>query len=85
MGAWIGDHPRGFLILVGVVWLAVYGVGCWWFPFGNCWCCKGKGVHYRKDGKAFRDCKWVCKGRGRRRRFGRTVFEWFRKVVKNST
>lgn len=82
---WLVEHPRWVLAVVLVGWAAGYAVSCWWFPFGSCWCCKGKGRHYRKDGKVFRDCKRMCKGTGRRRRVGRTVFEWARRIAKNTT
>jgi len=84
VGRWLAEHPMGTLILAGLAAALVYGVSCWWFPFGRCWCCGGSGRHYRKDGKVFRDCKRMCKGTGRRRRVGRTVFEWSRRVVKNT-
>lgn len=83
MMTWIIDHPRGALTLIILGVVAYYAFQCWWFPFGRCWCCKGKGIHMAADGKHFRDCKWMCKGKGRRRRVGRAIFEWTRKVIKN--
>lgn len=84
IGRWLGEHPRATLAMIGSLGLAVYALSCWWFPFGKCWCCKGSGRHYRKDGRVFRDCKRMCKGTGRRRRVGRTMFEWARRTVKNT-
>lgn len=68
-------HTPPWVIVTVTVLLAVaaYVCSCWWFPFGPCWCCKGVGRHFRKDGKALRLC-WWCKGSGRRLRIGRRVF-----------
>lgn len=85
VGRWLAEHPRGLLALAAAGWGFCYSVACWWFPFGRCWCCKGKGIHLSGNGKHFRDCKWICKGTGRRRRTGRTVFEAVRRIVKNAT
>jgi hypothetical protein len=84
IGSWVAAHPRGVLAITAFGWAVYYAVSCWWFPFGNCWCCHGRGRHDRKDGRVFRDCR-MCRGAGRRRRVGRTVFEWARRVVKNAT
>ena len=68
---------RTALALIAFVALAVgvYVLSCWWLPFAPCWCCKGGGRHFRKDGKALRMCRW-CKGSGRRRRIGRRFYDW---------
>lgn len=81
--AWLIHHPRTTMAILAAVWVAGYAVSCWWFPFGKCWCCHGRGTHSRKDGKVFRDCKWICKGTGRRRRIGRTAYEAGRRLIKN--
>lgn len=69
--------------LWAVLWLsfvaALYAGSCWWFPYAPCWCCDGKGRHYRKDGKVLRDCKWVCKGSGRRLRIGRRLWNRYKR------
>jgi hypothetical protein len=72
-----------WLCLFLIVLAAVKVVQWWWRPFGNCWCCKGRGRHSRKDGKVFRDC-WWCRGSGRRLRVGRRVWNRFAKVRKAS-
>jgi hypothetical protein len=60
-------------ILASILW---YAGSCWWFPFGACWCCNGRGTHYRKDGKVHRVCKWWCKGQGRKLRWGRRAYNF---------
>ena len=67
--------------LVLLAWALGYVVACCWMQFGHCWCCKGRGRHYRKDGKVFRDCHW-CRGSGRRLRVGRRVWNRFAKLRK---
>ncbi|MEV1295754.1 hypothetical protein [Pseudonocardia sp. NPDC049635] len=67
-----------FVATGGSWWAAVAAAGaayvatCWWWPFGFCWCCHGRGKHFRRGGRAFRDCGW-CSGRGRRFRVGSVV------------
>jgi len=58
---------------------AMYAGSCWWFPFANCWCCKGAGRHRRKDGKVLRDCR-ICKGTGKRLRIGRRIWNRYKKA-----
>lgn len=59
----------GSLWAAGVAAAVAYVLTCWWWPYGFCWCCKGRGKHFRKGGRAFRDCG-ICEGRGRRFRVG---------------
>lgn len=61
------------LLAAGLVWLVGYAASCWWFPYVDCLCCKGKGKHRSKKGKTFRRCK-VCSGKGSWFRFGRVVW-----------
>jgi hypothetical protein len=81
-------HDKLTWTQVGWCWLAaaaaaaIYAGSCWWFPFGRCICCGGKGAHYRKDGKVFRTCKWWCKGSGKRIRLGRRVYNAVERKVK---
>lgn len=77
------------LILVAVAW---YSLSCWWWPFGPCTCCGGKGTHHRGDGKGVhRTCTkgkcmvarpWIgyaaCGGKGRKLRLGRRVSNFIR-------
>lgn len=53
----------------GAAYAGAYVATCWWWPYAFCWCCHGKGKHFRRGGRAFRDCG-VCAGRGRRFRVG---------------
>ncbi|MBC3190985.1 hypothetical protein H7X46_07910 [Pseudonocardia sp. C8] len=43
------------------------------WPFAFCWCCHGKGKHFRRGGKLFRDCE-ICASRGRRFRVEALLF-----------
>lgn len=85
---WLAGHPRATLVLAGCAWAVCYAGSCWWFPFGRCWCCKGRGAHKRRDGKVFRDCRhllgWGCGGSGRRLRIGRRVYNIIHKRVKHT-
>lgn len=86
------DKMTGAQILwaVGIILVAFgwYALSCWWWPFGACFCCKGKGTHYRKDNKVHRTCRkrlcsWhspfaSCGGKGRRLRWGRRVSNFVR-------
>ena len=62
----------GSLWAAGAAAVVAYVATCWWWPFAFCACCRGKGKHFRKDGRAFRDGGW-CAGRGRRFRVGAVV------------
>lgn len=78
MKAWL----IGFAIPAG--WALYYAGSCWWFPFGHCWCCKGRGRHTRKDGKVFKDC-WWCGASGRRLRLGRRIYNHVHGVKSKSS
>ena len=76
----IGKMPGQVMLgLILLVALAGYLAGCWWREWKHCRCCKGTGRHYRKDGKAFRDCWWCRRTPGRRVRVGRRVLNRFGK------
>lgn len=65
------------LVVAGAVAALWYGVACWWFPFTNCWCCRGGGKHRSRSGRTFRPCR-VCGGRGAYFRVGARAWHWFR-------
>lgn len=89
----IWSHDKLTWAQVGWCWavvaaaVSIYTGSCWWFPFGYCMCCKGRGSHKRKDGKVFRDCRhilgWGCGGTGRRLRAGRRVYNFIHKQTKH--
>ena len=54
-----------FLIVAGIA--AAWVLSLLARPFGRCWRCWGKGVCV--SGRKARKC-WLCKGLGRRQRFG---------------
>lgn len=60
-------------IAAGIVWLLIYGVGCWWWPYKSCRKCEGAGKFRSPSGKAWRNCR-RCKGSGSRIRRGRRVW-----------
>jgi len=70
--------PKGYLVVTvtGIAMAFVYAGSCWWFPFADCFCCKGKGRHTRDDRKVHRDCRW-CRGSGKRLRIGRRIYNKF--------
>jgi hypothetical protein len=78
-------------VVLSVVYAVSYGLSCWWFPFKNCGCCHGKGSHNRKDGKVFRACGGIrclgfgCGATGKKRRLGRTVYVFARRIVRDAS
>ena len=62
------------LVLTTLVYLMWYPLACWRWPYARCRCCSGKGHHAK--GTKLRDC-WWCKGRGRRWRLGRRIWNYF--------
>ena len=70
---------------VAIVAAGIYAGSCAWFPWAKCWCCGGDGKHHRKDRKVFRDCKWVCKGTGRRLRVGRRIYNYYARVKRKAS
>jgi hypothetical protein len=61
------------LAAVVVIWLALYALGCWIWPFGSCQRCSGSGKRRSPGGRAFRLCR-RCRGTGRRLRIGRWIY-----------
>jgi hypothetical protein len=63
-----------WLLLALAVWVPVYLLGCWLWPFGNCRGCGGTGKRKAPGlfGKAFRTCP-RCDGSGLQLRAGRYV------------
>lgn len=80
------DRTAGQLILAAVVllWIASYALACYVWPFARCKRCTGTGTRPSPSGKAFRVCR-KCKGRGRRIRTGRRVFNWLHLLHKEGT
>lgn len=74
---WLADYPAHAAV-AAVLWLAGYPLSCWLWPFRRCYPCRGRGRHFREDGRVFRPC-WWCKGTGRRLRFGRRGWNWWRR------
>jgi hypothetical protein len=58
--------------IVAAVWLPVYAIRCWWFPFGKCRRCKGAGTLADESKKHYRMCP-RCHG-NRRLRIGRRIW-----------
>lgn len=76
-----GGLPWWAWIALGLVgWGLYYIAACRWRPWAHCFCCKGTGRHYRKDGRVFRDCWWCRRTPSRRLRIGRRVWNRFAKL-----
>jgi hypothetical protein len=63
---------------------ALYAFECWVWPFAKCSRCSGTGQRDSPDGQHWGDCR-RCKGRGRRIRAGRWVFNYFAKRRREAT
>jgi hypothetical protein len=65
LGRWVA-----LAVLAWLGWLLFKVV---FFPNAPCGHCKGTGKH--RSGKYWRDCRW-CRGKGKKTRFGRRVWNW---------
>lgn len=74
----------GFLILAVLVLAVMKAVQIWWFPDYQCRGCKGAGRFYGSNRKASRACR-RCGGMGRRIRFGRRAWNYFRKTWRDAS
>ena len=67
----------GLLAIAGLLWVAGYGLACWYWPYASCKKCEG-GKRRSPSGKAWRACP-RCKGSGRRIRTGRRLWIAYRR------
>jgi hypothetical protein len=74
----------GLLCLALVIATLCYGVGCWFWPFGNCRKCHGSGKRRSPFGRAFGLCR-RCHGDGRRLRIGRRIINSLRELHDKGT
>ena len=61
-----------------------YGIGCSFWPFGNCRKCSGTGKRRSPFGRAFGFCR-RCHGDGRRLRIGRRIINGLRELHDKGT
>lgn len=68
-----------WLILTGaaLAWAAYYTFACWQWPFAKCSRCDGTGKRMSPSGKNWGTCR-RCKGKARRLRTGRKIFNWLK-------
>jgi hypothetical protein len=63
---------------------ALYAAVCWLLPFGRCRFCLGVGARPRLITRRLRPCR-MCRGAGRRLRYGRRAFNYLARVHDDST
>jgi hypothetical protein len=63
---------------------ALYAAACWLLPFGRCWFCRGVGARPRLITRRLRPCR-MCRGAGRRLRYGRRAFNYFARIHRDAT
>ncbi|MEV0229326.1 hypothetical protein [Nonomuraea sp. NPDC050786] len=76
----------GLLIATGLpmLWLLGYAAACAATPFARCPRCKGHGKTLKPNGHVKRWCRH-CDGTGLRLRLGRRLFNYLRRLYRDST
>jgi hypothetical protein len=76
--------PTILVTLATTTVLTIYAVACWALPFGRCRFCGGKAHHATLILRRLRPCR-LCKGTGRRLRYGRRAFNYLSRIHHDAT
>ena len=76
--------PTILATLLTITGSAIYALACWVLPFGRCRLCDGKGHRTTWILHRMRSC-WLCKGSGRRLRYGRRAYNYLSRIHREAT